>query len=123
MQTTTELLQKARELGEAIARHERVRAYVAAQAAVRKDQQAQTLLRDYARQMDHLHELETSRKPIEVADKHKAAELEAQIAGHPLLKELMRVQADYVELMNQINHAMSAPLTPPPAPTPPGAQA
>jgi cell fate (sporulation/competence/biofilm development) regulator YlbF (YheA/YmcA/DUF963 family) len=121
MQGATELLQKARELGEAIARHERVRAYTAAQEAVRKDQQAQALLREYARQMEHLHELEASRKPIEVADKHKAADLEAQIAGNALLKELMRVQADYVELMNQINQAISGPLNPPPPA--PGAQA
>jgi cell fate (sporulation/competence/biofilm development) regulator YlbF (YheA/YmcA/DUF963 family) len=120
MQDTTALVQKARELGEVIARHERVRAYMAAQEAVRKDQQAQALLREYARHMEHLHELDQSRKPIEVADKHKAAELEAKIAGNPLLKELMRVQADYVELMNQINQAISGPLNPPPAV--PGAQ-
>ena len=54
MQAATELLEKARELGEALARHERVRAYLAAQEAVRQDQQAQTLLRDYARHVDHL---------------------------------------------------------------------
>ncbi len=116
MQNTSELLQEARKLGEAIARHERVRAYLAAQNAVRADKDAQALLREYARHMDHLHELETARKPIEVADKHKAADLEAKIAGHALLKDLMRTQADYIELMNQINQAMSASLNPAPQP-------
>ncbi|HPC23409.1 MAG TPA: YlbF family regulator [Phycisphaerae bacterium] len=116
MQAATELLEKARELGEALARHERVRAYLAAQQAVRQDEQAQTLLRDYARHVDHLRELEASRRPIEVADKHKAADLEAHIAGNARLKELMRMQADYVELINQVNQAIAAPLNPPPQP-------
>jgi cell fate (sporulation/competence/biofilm development) regulator YlbF (YheA/YmcA/DUF963 family) len=121
MQEIMELLQRARELGEAIAGHALVRTYSAAQEAARADQQAQALLREYAQHMEHMHELEAARRPIEVADKHKLAELEARIAGHAVLKDLMRAQADYVELMNQINHAMSAPLNA--APAAPGAKA
>ena len=78
--------------------------------AVQKDPAAQALLKEYAQHMEHLRQFEAQQKPIEVADKHKTAEYEARVAGNEVLKELMRVQADYVELMNQINNAMEAPL-------------
>ena len=111
MQDTQALLDKARDLGESIARHERVKSYYAAQHGVGKDPAAKALLMEYAQHMDRLRQLESEQKPIEVADKQKAAEIEAQIAGNDRLKELMRVQADYVELMNQVNNAMGAPLS------------
>jgi cell fate (sporulation/competence/biofilm development) regulator YlbF (YheA/YmcA/DUF963 family) len=104
------LLDRARELGESIAAHERVQAYFAAQRAVGQDPAAQQILREYGQHVQHIRELERAQRPIEVADKQKLAELESRIAGNEQLKGLARVQADYVELMDQINSAMGAPL-------------
>ena len=102
---------QARALGEAIAAHPRVRDYTAAQQALRQDPSAQSLLQAYGQQAERIRTLEQAQKPVEVADKQKLAEIEGQMATNEALKLLMRCQADYVELMNQVNQAMEAPLT------------
>jgi len=110
MSDMPELLAKARDLGAALAAHPHVTTYYAAQRAVGADAAAQKLLQDYHQHLNHIGQLEAERKPVEVADKHKVHELENQIAGQATLKSLMRAQADYVALMNQVNQAMEAPL-------------
>ncbi len=110
MSEIQELLSKARSLGEALAAHPRVTAYFAAQRAARADEPAQKLLQEYHNHLNRMHQLEAEQKPIEVADKHKLRDLETRIAGDDALKKLMRAQADYVDLMNQVNQAMEAPL-------------
>ncbi len=110
MSQIPELLAKARELGEALAAHPHVTTYYAAQRAARGDAAAQKLLQDYHSHLNRISQLEAEQKPIEVADKHKLRDLENQIAGQEALKILMRAQADYVALMNQVNQAMEAPL-------------
>lgn len=104
------VLSKARELGSALAAHPRVRAHFEAQRAVRADADAQQILRDYQTQLDQIQRLEAAHQPVEVGDKHKLRELEQRLAGHESLKNLMRTQADYVALMNQVNEAIDAPL-------------
>jgi cell fate (sporulation/competence/biofilm development) regulator YlbF (YheA/YmcA/DUF963 family) len=111
MSDVQELLDQARLLGEAIARHPRVQAYQKAREQTRGDSEAGQLLEAYAEQARRLRELEAQQKPIEVADKRKLAEYEQKMASNTALKELMRSQADYVALMNQINRAMEAPLS------------
>ncbi|MEW6199075.1 MAG: YlbF family regulator [Planctomycetota bacterium] len=111
MADVPDVLTKARELGAALAAHPRVRAHLDAQRAVRADATAQQILRDYQAQMDQIQQREASHQPIEVADKHKLRELEQRLAGNESLKNLMRTQADYVALMNQVNDAIDAPLT------------
>lgn len=105
-----ELLTKARVLGEALAGHPRVRAHYEAQRAVRDDAAAQKLLQDYQTQLNHIRRLEAERKPVEVADKHKLRDLEARMAGHEAFKNLMRTQADQVEIMAHVNRAIEEPL-------------
>lgn len=105
-----ELLDRARALGEAIANHPHVQAFSAAREKVEKDAEAQQVLKAYEEQARHVRQLEAERKPIEVADKRKLAECEQGMASNEALKELMRRQADYVALMNQVNQAMEAPL-------------
>lgn len=114
MDDLQELLDKARVLGEAIGAHPRMREYNAAREAVEKDADAQSLLQSYGKQAEHIRELERNQKPVEVADKQKLAEIEGRMAAHDAFKRLMRCQADYVELMNQVNRAMEAPLAAPP---------
>lgn len=105
-----DLLAKARALGEALAVHPCVRAHYDAQRAVHRDTGAQKLLEDYQTQLSHIRDLEAQRQPVDVAQKQKLHSLETQMAGHESLKALMRTQADYVALMNQVNRAIDDPL-------------
>lgn len=109
-----ELLKQAHALGQAIASHETVKAFLAASDAVMKDTDAQRLLTDYQKQADHLSRLEMEQKPIGVDDKRKLRDAQAAMAGHPVLKSLMRTQADYSYLMTRIHQAMEEPLGPKP---------
>lgn len=119
MSDADDLLARAHALGEALAAHPMVRAYHAARQAARADDGAQKLLQDYQAQLDRIRQLEAARQPVEVADKHRLRDLEAQVAGHAALKTLMRAQADYVELMARVNRAIDEPLARLAAPEPP----
>ncbi|TWT43730.1 hypothetical protein RAS1_01290 [Phycisphaerae bacterium RAS1] len=108
MQGIENLLDQARRLGQSIAQNERVQAFFAARDAVHHDPSAQALLKDYMSHVDKLRGLEAGGKPIEVADKHRLGELEQAMAHNDPLKDLMRTQADYVELMTRVNQALEA---------------
>ena len=110
MADTQELINQARTLGEAIAKHPDVQAFMAARAEVEQSSDAQQLLKDYAQHTQRIHQLEAEQKPIEVADKHKLAEYEQQMASNDALKKMMAAQVGYVTLMNQVNQAMEASL-------------
>jgi cell fate (sporulation/competence/biofilm development) regulator YlbF (YheA/YmcA/DUF963 family) len=109
MDDVTDLLERAKALGESLARHPRVVSFAAARRALHDSREARDLLVQYTQHAERLHELEAGQKPIEVADKHKLAEIETRMAGNDVLKQYMRVQADYIELMNQISRAMEEP--------------
>lgn len=111
MSDEQELIGKARALGEALARHPRIRAHLQAQRAVANDESAQKVLRDYEAQLQHIRKLEAEQKPVEVADKQRLAALQGELAGNDALKQLMRTQTDYVALMSRVNQAMDAPLS------------
>lgn len=107
-----QLINQAKTLGQAIAAHPSVQAFLKARDTVLKDTEAQRLMTDYQRHTDRLAQLEMENKPIEVADKQKLREFEAGMASNPTLKELMRTQADYSYLMTRVNQAMEEPLQP-----------
>lgn len=108
MQGIENLLDQARRLGQAIAQNERVQAFFAAREVVHRDPSAQALLKDYMAHVDRIRSLEAGGRPIEVADKHKLGDLEQAMAHNAPLKELMRTQADYVELMTRVNQALES---------------
>lgn len=110
MHDLNEIMEKATALGELISRHPRLQAYAAARRAVDSDTAAQRLLRDYANHARQVRALESAQKPIGVDDKRRLAELEQQFASNELLKNLMRTQADFVEMMGHVNRAMEGPL-------------
>ena len=111
MSDVQELLDQARVLGEAIANHPHVQAFTKAREQTENDAEARQLLGAYQEQAQRVRQLEAEQKPIEVADKQKLAECEQKMASNEALKALMRTQADYVALMNQVNRAMEAPLS------------
>ncbi|MBN2562985.1 MAG: YlbF family regulator [Phycisphaerae bacterium] len=101
-----DIIAHARELGKRIAAHPRCVDFMTAARAVAEDRDAQVILKAYQEHVRKVQELQASNKPIEVEDKHKLAECEAQVAGNEKLKAMMKHQANYVEMMNRINHAM-----------------
>jgi len=112
MATRQEVLAQARTLGQTLAADEAVRAYMAAQRALRDDTEAKELLQKYTAQADRIHQLEATQRPVEVADKQKLQELERGMSANPTLKQFMRAQVDYLALMNSVNNAISAALRP-----------
>ena len=111
---TQRILEQARELGRALADHPHVRAWHEASRAVQEDSQARQLLEEYHKQVEHIRKLEAEVKPVEVADKRKLADLQAQVAGHELIKRMMAAEADYVTLLRQVNQAIAAAMGPAP---------
>lgn len=101
-----DIIHHARELGKRIASHPRTTAFMTTARAVAADADAQTVLKSYQEQVERLRRLEAEGKPIEVDDKHKLADAEARVAGNDKLKAMMKHQADYLEMMNRVNHAI-----------------
>jgi len=110
MADMAELLSLANRLGDAIAAHPRVKAFVQAQAAVEKSDEAKKLLNTFEFAAARIHELEQQGQPIEPEDKRRMRDSEQALSRSAELQALMRAQADYIELMNEINTAMSAPV-------------
>ncbi|GMU84169.1 MAG: hypothetical protein AMXMBFR47_40390 [Planctomycetota bacterium] len=110
MNDAAALLDQARALGRSIAAHPRVKAFLDARDQIGRDPAAQKMLVDYQQAVEKIHQLEAENKPIEVGDKHRVRDLEAQMSGNEAIKALMRSQADYVELMTQVNRAMEESL-------------
>ncbi len=103
-----DIIAAAGELGKKIASHPRTRAFAATARAVATDAEAQALLKKYQDQADRIHQLEQSGRPVEPEDKRRLAALQSDLAVHEKLKEMMRCQADYLDLMNRINQAIDA---------------
>lgn len=101
-----DIIADARALGKKIAANERTRAFMTAARAVAEDRDAQGILKAYQDQVQVMQQAEASGKPIEPADKRKLADNEAAIAGNAKLKEMMKAQADYMEMMHRINNAI-----------------
>lgn len=110
MADAADLVNQARSLGEAIAKHSSVQAYMACKQKVQDDDVAQKLLKNYQELAQHLHMMEQAGKPIEPEMKRGLGEAEQLMASDETLKAWLRAQADYVDLMNQINRAMEEPI-------------
>ncbi len=101
-----DIIADARALGKKIADHPRTRAFMTAARAVAENQEAQAIMKRLQEQAEKIHNLEQSGKPIEVADKRALANAQGDAAGHGLLKQMMKTQADYLEMMQRINAAI-----------------
>ncbi len=100
------LVEIARQLGKKIADHERTTLLKQAQKAVNDDPDAVEIIQNYQNQAQKIRQLELDKKPIEVADKHLLADLEAKIGTHPKLTELTKRQVDFVEMMQKVKAAI-----------------
>ena len=101
-----EILAAAAELGRKIAASDAFARLRRSESAVQADEPAHKLLSDFEAQRRRIEELESSGKPVEVEDKHRTRDLADAVHSHPKLQELLRAQADYLEMMNHINRTI-----------------
>jgi len=100
------VLQLARRLGSAIAETDRHKALADVRQRLADDQPAQQLLEDYLKQQKKIDDLMRGNKPVEVEDKRRLADLQQQVSSHEQIKQLLKAQADYAELMHRVNEAI-----------------
>lgn len=117
MATTEEILKLAKELGEKIAEHAAAKKYETVLKKLQDDTEAQRVLSDYNRHAQALGQKEQAGQPIEVEDKRKLDALQKAVMMNDILGELQMAQMDYLDLMRQVDNAMSPPEVEPPAGT------
>ncbi len=98
-----EILELATRLGERIAADPRGRMMADARAALDASLQDRQLLQDYEAQQRKMHELESAGKPIEPDDKRRLADLHVKVIGSSIIKNVLKAQADYLELMTLVS--------------------
>ena len=98
-----EILDLAGRLGKRIADDGRAKAMVAAQTALEQSLTERQLLNDYEGQQQKIYELEIGGKPIEPEDKRRLAELHGKVVSSPVIKQVLKAQADYLELMTAVS--------------------
>lgn len=94
-----DILELSAQLGKQIAADPRGIRMKTSREALEKSLPDRQLLSDYEQQQRKLMELEGAGKPIEPDDKRRLADLHGRVVGSPVLKDLLKAQADYLELM------------------------
>jgi cell fate (sporulation/competence/biofilm development) regulator YlbF (YheA/YmcA/DUF963 family) len=105
-----EIIKLAEELGKKIAAEAVTKTFVERQQVLAKDQIAQKLVEEFQKHAQKLAQLEAQGRAIEVGEKHKLSDLQAQLAGNMSVKEFMTAQMRYMDLMRRVNQAVMAQL-------------
>ena len=103
-----DILKRAKELGEAIATHERCQALKQAVHALKADEEARQLDQEYSAAARVLQEKAAAGKPLEPEEKRLEADLRSKTIAHPVIRELLKAQADFAELMQQTNATLES---------------
>jgi cell fate (sporulation/competence/biofilm development) regulator YlbF (YheA/YmcA/DUF963 family) len=116
-----DLLEKARRLGTALAEHERFKTFLDASKRLHEDKAAGEALQAYNKAAKAIAEKGKKAQPVEVVEKQRLERLHGAVVSNETVKAFMKAQADYMELMHNVNDAIYSQLAPPEAP--PGAGA
>jgi len=98
----------AEQLGSAIAGHERCVALKKAVEALHADVEAKRLETEYAAAARALQEKAQNGEPLEPEEKRREADLRNQVASNATIREFLRAQADFQQLMNATNAALES---------------
>ena len=98
-----EILDLAARLGKSIGADPRAKRLTEARAALQNSLEDRQLLADYENQQRKMHALEIENKPIEPEDKRKLADLHGKVISSKALKDLLTVEADYLELTTMVS--------------------
>lgn len=105
-----EILKKADELAAMLREHPRYQSLRQAREAVNGDAAAGQDLAAYQQQAEKMQQLAAQQRPIEPEDKSKLAELEQRVTSHDNVRDLIRAQADFSELLNNLNKRLFGPI-------------
>lgn len=105
-----QILKTATELGRLVADQPAYHALRSAELAVQADKETTGLLGALHKQRRHIAELEAQMKPVGVEDKHELQRLNEAAGANDKLRELLRAQADFMQIMNRINQAIQKEL-------------
>ena len=103
-------LAAAAELGRQIAQDEAFQRLRAAETPSRATPPRRKSSKSSSASAGRSKTLEGDRKPVEPEDKHEMIRLSDAVHSAPKLQELVRAQADYMELMNRVNKAIQQAL-------------
>ena len=113
-----DILELASRLGRRIADEPRAKRMVAARAALDASLVDRRLLSEFEDVQGRLYELESSGKPIEPEDKRRFVELQQKVIQSSVIEDLLKAQADFLELMTLVSQRIEVeaqgPDTPPP---------
>ena len=101
-----EVARFAEQLGSAIGGHERCIALKKAVEALHADAEAKRLETEYAAASRVLQEKAQNGEPLEPEEKRLEAGLRKQVASNATIREFLRAQADFQQLMNVTNTAL-----------------
>ncbi|NQU76599.1 MAG: YlbF family regulator [Planctomycetes bacterium] len=104
------IIHLADQLGKAIRESSQAKALQEAQKAITDKPELSQLIQDYEAQVNRIASLERDNKPIEVADKHKLADIQNKLVVSPTFKKLSEAQMEYVDLMRKVNETLRAQL-------------
>ena len=100
------LIALAGRLGKAIRDTERFSRLRQAEEALEADEEARKALSEAEALQRQIAEREAEGKPVEPEEKHRLADLQSAVHASQTLQGLARAQADYMELMNEVNGAI-----------------
>ncbi len=100
------ILELAGRLGEAVAEHAHFKALRSAREALKNDDDAQTIQREYDEAGEVLRQKLNTGQPLEPEEKRLETELRAKVTGNAVLMNMLRAQADFHEMMQQVNAAI-----------------
>jgi cell fate (sporulation/competence/biofilm development) regulator YlbF (YheA/YmcA/DUF963 family) len=117
MATTQEIVRAAQALGKLIASHPMSQRFDLVVTKLRQDTDAQRILTDFNRMAEKIAQKEAAGQPIEVEEKRQVEKLRTEMIRNSLLGELQMAQMDYLDLMRQVDDAISGsdPTREPPA--------
>lgn len=101
-----DIIKKAEELGKAIARSDRYEALNKVRREADQDEGLQADLKALNEASEKIAQLEKETKPVEPEDKRKLQQLQQKVTGHARLQDLARAEADFAEMMNQVNRTI-----------------
>jgi cell fate (sporulation/competence/biofilm development) regulator YlbF (YheA/YmcA/DUF963 family) len=97
------VLELAQRLGQEIRNHERYRLLREVEKKALADPEAGKIQDALEKQLLKMRDLERQMKPVEVADKRELSRLQDLARANPRLQNLLKVQADYFEMMDKVN--------------------
>lgn len=108
MATTEELIAKAAELGKLIAQHEAAKNLASATAKLKSDPSATQAIQGFNRLLQTLAMKEQAGMPIEPAEKRQLENLQQTVATNLSLRAFQTAQVAYVDLMRQVDEALTS---------------